>query len=277
MDMSELLNGAGFHVNENTSAVKPYKKLSECKLPFGSCTSESDEDQYYDIYKKSLKGINYFRTNAMPFDLSKFEVLEKNEIYDWLNDNQSKCKIIPTNSISFYKDNGYIEDTDSYCDCDFGDRYSSICDIIFYINYNSQFEKFEFTPNPISFNLNIPEQHALKRLYWDEVGSYYSQWRGNEFDWFRDNCFSKAEFIPVVIDTYSGLTISHKAYKDKSGYVDEVTSPCLGKNIKKSKHFMDGLKEWVDEGGIIKDNNLYLILENRNPDKPGKYYLKRYN
>ena len=100
----------------------------------------------------------------------------------------------------------------------------------------------------------------------------------SKFRWYANNVFDKSEFIPVIISSSNGCMISHKAYHDKDfKYHDAVTSPCLGKNIKKSEQIMERLKGWFDEGGTIKDNNLYLILQNRNPNKPTDLYLRRWN
>ena len=54
MNMAGLLENAGFKVNEY-NGVEPYELMSQCKIPFGSCTSESDEYKYSESYKKTLK------------------------------------------------------------------------------------------------------------------------------------------------------------------------------------------------------------------------------
>lgn len=273
MNMAGLLENAGFKVNEY-NVVEPYELMSQCKIPFGSCTNESDEYKYSKLCKKSLEAINYYRTNAMPFDLSKFEVLEENYVYEWLKENSHKCKIIPDKNIDFYEP--YVDSLDGYDEPKDKWEYSTI-DIIFAIWYNRQYERFEFKCSYYTFNMNIKEQKDLFDLCTDNT---YGLDNESKFRWYMKNVFDKSEFIPVIISSSNGCTISHKAYYDNEFkyHVDAVTSPCLGKNIKKNEQIMDRLKGWFDEGGTIKDNNLYLILQNRNPDKPTTdLYLRRWD
>ena len=270
MNMAELLENAGFKVNEY-NGVKPYELMSQCKIPFGSLFNEIDEDKYSDPYKKSLEAINYYRTNAMPFDLSKFEVLEENYVYEWLKENSQKCKIIPNMSIDFYEP--YVDSLGDYDEPEDKSEYTTT-DIIFHIWYNRQYERFEFCCSRYRFNVNIKEQ---KDLYNIAANSTFGLENESRFRWFVNNVFDKSEFIPVIISGSDGCMISHNVTKKYGEHTNAVTSPCLGKNIKKNEWVMEMLKGWFDEGGIIKDNNFYLILQNRNPDKPAGLYLRRWD
>ena len=95
------------------------------------------------------------------------------------------------------------------------------------------------------------------------------------FEYCVKNIFPKCEFIPISISENDGCVLSHKGYMDRIfGYQQEITSPCLGKNIKKHEEYMKGLSSWIEKGGYIKDNMFYLITEDRKSIEHHTYYLR---
>lgn len=273
--LSDALKNAGFAVNE----FKEYEKMTEVKLPFGSCTSESEEDAGTELYNDSLCGINFYRKNATEFNLQDYTVNTKDYLYNWLQKNESRCRVLPK-SVIHETSNGNLGMHSDLMENDYESsaKYGT-SDIVCMFRYSTQYERFEFVCYYTSLNLNIPEQKALRERFKTEMEAARFEADGDKkvFEWCVENLFPECEFIPVVINTFDGCMISHRAYRNRLGYIEEVTSPCLGKNIKRHPKIMEGLKGWLENGGYIRDDKFYLIIKTRESivnDTDDSYYLR---
>lgn len=275
--LSDILKSAGFTVSEDTDKFAPYEKFSDERFPFGSTVPQDDkEDSYSDLYKDSLRGINFLREHKTPFALSDYLVITKNPVYEWLLENEDKCFVVNKGTVHEKPANGNLGLTDSFL----GNEYEVDCpygtvDMIFSIVYSEQYQMFTFNVNSSAFNGGIPEQKAFRERYRRECDSEDF----NAFEWFKENIFPLSEFIPVEIHPLNKIRISHKEYRDRIfGHVDAVTEPYLGKSVKADKNIMDGLTEWLASGGYIKDDSFYLVInDRRSKDPKHACYLRPWN
>lgn len=261
------LKDAGFKVENE---FVPWERFADVRLPFGSCVGTSDYDTGSTLYRDELNACNFYRKNATPFDISDFSIRINDYVTDFLRKNESKCRVMPKSSMrkvsngnlglhSSFDENEYEEDA----------KYG-MADVVCYFEYSTQYEVFLFHFSATSLNFKDEEQNRLKkelsRLFDAEVlyGSGLSNKNKKElFDYCVENIFPVCEFIPIKVSEYDGCMLSHKAYKSLFGYEREVTSPCLGKNIKKHEGYMEKLSSWLANGGYIKDDMFYLIIEDR--------------
>ena len=276
---AEALKKVGFEVNNE---YIPWEKFSEVKLPFGSVVGITDSDIGGIVYRASLKSFNFLRKNATSFDISKFDIRTNDYVTDFLRKNQDKCRVLPKSSCKETYP-GYLGTHSSYTEREFEcDAGYGLSDIVCYFEYSTQYEKFIFHISTASLNYNNIEQNQLRdelRKTFD-FGCLYGTCKDKEenkalFEYCVKNIFPKCEFIPISISENDGCVLSHKGYMDRIfGYQQEITSPCLGKNIKKHEEYMKGLSSWIEKGGYIKDNMFYLIIEDRKSIEPHTYYLR---
>lgn len=276
--LNEMLKNAGYEVTVDT--FKPYEKVSEFQVPWGSCVSVAPGQEYTSIVADTIQAHNFYRKNATVFNISDFDVRLKDYVYDWLKDNQDKCRVLPKPKFKRTAE-GYIGipenrmDSELECEAKYG-----LADVIFIIKYSTQFEKFTLQSNFDAINNMLPAQHSLyiaanKMLtanmrYGFKVSD---EEKATMWDFFINELLPIAEFVPINIDEYDGVRISHKVYRDAFGIHEEVTSPCLGKNIKRYDDYMKKLQKWIDNGGYIKDDCFYLIHEDLKT-KDGSLYLR---
>lgn len=277
--LTNIIKDAGFTVSEEMDRFVPYEKYSDEKFPFGSCEPQDDKTALWsEEYKDSLRGINFLRENKTPFVLSDYPVMTKNPVYEWLIENEGKCFVLNKGTTHENPANGNLGLTDSFL----GNEYKTDCpygtiDVIFSIVYSAQYQMFVFHVNSTAFNECNPQQKTFRERYRNEkdVNGF------DPFEWFKENIFPLSEFIPVEIQPLNGIRISHKSYRDKNrifGHVNAVTEPYLGKTIKLDEKIMNGLSDWLANGGYIKDDCFYLVINDRkSPDPNHTFYLRPWN
>lgn len=277
--MMEALSKAGFVTGDNTF-VK-YEKFSDVKLPFGSTVSSTYESAMTEFGHEQLDGINYLRETAEDLTVERLielcPCIDKNNKYlEWMKQNVSNIKLINRGSCHENTNTGYLgkhtnSDERSYvADVAFG-----YADIVCRFEFNTQRMTIEPKFSKSTFNYKYQKElmKETEALMVDTIG----------FDYIGDDAFKlikhfagRMEFIPFNVSEFDGVTVSHKKYSDRFGYIeDQVTSPCLGINIKKYEKVMAGLSDFIASGGYIKDDIFYLIIQAKGkPD--GTYYLRRY-
>lgn len=272
-NLRDVLIGAGFSCSE-INEPEDYERISEFRLPFGSICGNNDNLMGTQYYHDVLNGINFYRKNTTNFVLRDYplsEIMIPDCVYDWLKQNQSFCKVLPNDGGVRCVSNGCLGKHTTEYDMEYDAKYGTV-DIVFMIDYYTQFETFKPRFNITALNFDNPEQWALHHLadvmfgldcYWDSINfnspNYEMFW-----EWLVDHVIPKCEFVPIHIVPGDGCVISHGKYKTSFGtVVNRFTSPCLGKNIKKHQDIMDRLKPWMDNGATIVDDRFYIILENR--------------
>lgn len=264
--ITDALKCAGLKINND---FIEWGSISDVKLPFGSCVNTSDSDMGSEIYRNELRSFNFFRRNATEFKLSDFYVRSKDYVTEFLKKNGSKCRLLPKPSCRSVN-NGYLGKHTSWDERDIErDAAYGATDIVCMFVYSAQYETFYFRFHFSALNSSIPEQWELKSNISRKFDSniLYGYDNDNEkyrelFDYCVKYVFPRCEFIPVEISIFDGCTISHKEYRDPLyGKKSAVTSPCLGKNIKKHEEFVNRLSGWLESGGYIRDDMFYLILE----------------
>lgn len=281
-NFAEALKNAGIEVSE--SGFKRYETFEDVVIPFGSMISCDESNRGLPYYSEALSSFNSVRQELIDFNIDQFDYTRGNKdyIYRFLAKNAKRCKILPDwNHMKIFTEgnlHGCI--TEHELDHDLPNLYG-VNDLIFKFVYSTQYERFLFRFYLQNLNLKKSYQSFLsddiRRKDFD-----HSVFFGTEndmdkmkpmFDYCVKNIFPKAEFLPVEVLANDGVVISHRAYRDKFGPHDEVTSPCLGKNIKKNDSIMDRLSIWLKNGGYIRDSNLYLIIENRKAGDGSLYLL----
>lgn len=243
----------------------PYEKISDVNLPFGS-----DLDDSYcrtEYYNNALNRINWHRKNAEVFCYPDFLIRKENYISKWLKEHDGSCLVLQEPKLHEER-NGYLERHTSESQLSLPVRYG-LADVVLYFEYSSQYECFSFTFSSRTLSYKNPEQKELYFKYHNEF--IYTKNDKDKFFWAKENVFPKCEFIPIVINTDDGCHISHKKYSDYLGVHDEVTSPCLGKNIKKHPVIVERLQNWMNQGGYIMDHMFYLIIEDRKSSDKSLY------
>lgn len=257
--------------------VKAYEKPSDVRLPFGDCVGHRDGEQYYEVCKDSISGLNYIREHAESVtadELNKLcPSLKQDKVKNFLLNHASRVKLINTGSWRTVSDgiigtHTSIREKEIIRDVKYG-----FSDVIMYATFDYQRMCVRLHVDCCKFNRHY--QHA-------EYGKLMSMTDGNGYNLTQDDMLryissmiNEIEFLPFCIDTYDGCRVSHKAYRDSYGMKhDAVTSPCLGVNIKKHNDIMNRFSKWVGDGGYIKDDIFYLICEDRECRE--KLYLRRF-
>ena len=171
-----------------------------------------------------------------------------------------------------------------------GETPYGVSNVLFYFQYSIRkmriylnLHLYNFTP----YTKDIKEEFLSYKLYNGESIKSILKKHYNIEDLEKDpnlyNAFlnaiesiivPKCEFIPFYIDPFDtdGVIISNRA---KGKY--NITSPCLGYNIKKHPKIMEGLKLWIEQfNAVIKDDVFYCIYKNHNPNNNMDLYLSRY-
>lgn len=264
--ITAALKNAGLKV---TNDFIEWDSISDVELPFGSCVNTSDGDVGSSIYRDELRSFNFFRKGATEFKLSDFSVRSEDYVAEFLKKNENKCRVLPKPSYRSVS-NGNLGERTSWDERDYEkDAAYGTIDIVCKFVYDAQYEKFYFRFHFSALNSSIPEQWALKSNISRKFDSsiLYGYDNNNEkyrelFRYCVEHVFPKCEFIPIEVSDFDGCTISRKKYRDPVfGIKEEVTSPCLGKNIKKHEEYVNRLSGWLENGGYIRDDVFYLILE----------------
>lgn len=261
---------------------EPYEKFEDMRLPWGNCVSEEGY-AYTEFQHKMMDGINFMRNESEPCesieDLNEIcPVFCENSVSKFLKSNIGKIRILPKSGTSVVSP-GCIGRSSSDWDIQRDNEYGT-ANVVFYVVYSTQNMRFEPVFNACAINSKIEQQKELKNCIEAErlIDCYRTSYDNQlkVFEWLvKSNWINKFECIPILIDAYDGVQISHRAYRDNFGRKQaEVTAPCYGVNIKKHKDIMAGLQDWFDRGGKIFDRNQYLIIATK--EDRSKYYLKRW-
>lgn len=297
--LAEALKNIGLVKEEDL--FKEYEKYSEIKLPFGSCTHNSDNEIIFktEFHQKVFDGINYIRKTAKPITHSEYSELIKEIVPTYwfylLYHNLDKVKIITQGGYQKQdhtpgklgvKDlrNRDLDDYNLKENTPYG-----FSDLVYYFRFDHHQMRlrFMYSPNNLSpYQSDIKEE--LNRYIVYNGISLYEYKYFDSYLYFEEGysslpketkivvcnkiksiLFDNSEFIPLYIDKNDGVRLSN--YKKGR---NAITSPCLGINIKKHEKIMSRLEDWITNGGYIKDDVFYCIYQNRNA--PEQLYLKRY-
>lgn len=277
--MMEALSKVGFCVNKDSYIE--YEKFSDIKLPFGNTVNRKDSPIMTEFDHEQLDGLNYIRRTAEAVTAERIVELcpcidKDNKYINWLVENADRVMVINKGSYHENKSTGYLgRYTNPDCRSFKADTEFGLADVVCMFQFNTQRMTIEpkFSKSTLSYEYQRDLISEADRVFGE----------GYNYDITGDDAFElikhfadRMEFIPLYIIDWDGVVISHKKYKNKYGFiVDEVTSPCLGVNIKKHDKVMKGLTDFIEGGGYIKDDVFYLIHQSKGaPD--GTYYLRRY-
>lgn len=272
------LSKAGFNMSANL--FKEYEKFSEVRLPFGSTVSSTDNSIGTEFSRQQLDGINYIRKTAEGVSVDKLVELcpciDKNNKYlAWMIDNIEKIKIINKGGYTI-ENHGYLGKHTSYDERQFKrDSEYGFSDVVCGFVFDTQ----RMTVKPLfdKSTLNyIYQKDIVQEVEMILRDKYHFNITDDTRFMLIKHFTSHMEFIPFYVAEFDGVRVSHKSYINNFGIrEDEVTSPCLGINIKKHTKIMNGLTDFIANGGYIKDDVFYLIHQAKGaPD--GTYYLRRY-
>ena len=275
-----MANVFGF---ETLTDFEPYEKFEEMRLPWGNSVSETGY-AYTDFQHGMLDGINFMRTESEPCESVK-ELKEKCPVFvesflsNFLEHSIGKIRFMPKSETKIVSP-GCIGRSST--DWEFkSDNEYGMANVVFYVEYSTANMRFEPRFNVCALNHHIAEQEGLRyRVTAEKSFDCYDTHYENQlklFEWlFEKHWLDRFECIPIVVNEYDGVRISHRAYRDNFGRKQaEVTAPCYGLHIREHKDIMLGLQDWFDRGGKIFDKNQYLILASK--EDRSKYYLKRYD
>lgn len=278
MNMKNILENAGFTVTTKEGIVD-WTKPSEIQFPFGDCVSNMDSEVYHGVCQKSLRSINYIRKTMRCITQQEFcDMIPNptpNPMLTYLMKNIGKVRLISKGSWTKkscgvkagYTSNEY----DFERDTEFG-----FADIIAMFYYSTQTNRiiFDFSRSSINRHYQQGLLRKLTGLGYVGYGTHDYEESVKAFQVLRP-LLDESPYLLFAVCKYDGCRISHKAYRDTIyGYQEEVTSPCLGKNIKNHESIICDLQPWLKRTGVsIVDDQFYLICNNY---KTGETYLARW-
>lgn len=278
MNMKNILENAGFTVTTKEGIVD-WTKPSEIQFPFGDCVSNMDSEVYHGVCQKSLRSINYIRKTMRCITQQEFcDMIPNptpNPMLTYLMKNIGKVRLISKGSWTKkscgvkagYTSNEY----DFERDTEFG-----FADIIAMFYYSTQTNRiiFDFSRSSINRHYQQGLLRKLTGLGYVGYGTHDYEESVKAFQALRP-LLDESPYLLFAVSKYDGCCISHKKYKHPIfGVHPEVTSPCLGKNIKVNESIMCELQPWLERTHIsIVDDQFYLICNNH---KTGETYLTRW-
>lgn len=272
------LSKAGFNMSANL--FKEYEKFSEVRLPFGSVVNSTDNSIGTEYSRQQLDGINYIRKTAEGVSVDKLVELcpcidKDNKYLAWMIDNIEKIKIINKGGYTI-ENHGYLGRHTSYNERQFKrDSEYGFSDVVCRFVFDTQ--RMSVKPLFDNCTLNyIYQKDIVQEVEMILRDKYHFNITDDTRFMLIKHFTSRMEFIPFYVEEFDGVRVSHKSYINNFGIrKDEVTSPCLGINIKKHTKIMNGLTDFIANGGYIKDDVFYLIHQAKGaPDET--YYLRRY-
>lgn len=231
-----------------------YTTFEEMKLPFGNCVCMTGK-AYREFEKDMMESVNVIRRMAKPIESMQafnetFPTYAPNAVSDYCRKHWDRCKTFTQIDTS---------------------------NVIFWVTYDEVHMRFTCSLNISACNSEILEQKHLKDdIFYYHLASDFE----HELDekimqmLIEEGWMDKMEFIPIQYVRRTSLDISHKAYRTSNGYVKKaVNEPYYGYIIKTDTKTMQGLEDWLEQGGKIKDDRLYLVCASK--DDRTKLYLRK--
>ena len=269
---------------------KIWERFEEVELPFRILDAMMcmPYGAYSGYGKNVMEAINGARRGAQLVDFkelaSEFGHFYENSASKFLRKYSDRLRIFPKYEFKRYANTGIrMGHEHSNSDLDNMGEVPELPEdhMLFYFIYNKKAEVFQIRFKGSGMKSRPYVYSLIKEEFGDDV----------DLDWLNSDCLPREQdrFLRIAgklcdnirnlqiyvreYDYWGDLPVSHKEYVDNRGYEHaEAYYPICGKYILQSEATMEKLKEWQEDGGIIMDRVVYVLLHNRTSRK---YYLRR--